>query len=237
MEEMQTAPRLSVAEVETFHKRLETIHGAPIELRINQNHSTLITIRSAGKARPLRLSLHQMFLTGGEEILQALAQHLRAPTRHSQQILRRYIDAHSAQLEVQRAQPRKLKLRSRGKVYDLHELAQQVNAQFFDGKLEYHITWGRGNATRTRRRHITFGTYDHHQKLIRIHPALDQPGVPEFFMRFLIFHEMLHALIDPEHDGDGRRYVHTPKFRHIESQHPDYERAKQWEEEFMRNGS
>ena len=84
------------------------------------------------------------------------------------------------------------------------------------------------------RRHIQFGCYDGRSALIRIHPALDSATVPEFVVRFIIFHEMLHADMQPETDADGRRYFHTPEFRRREKQHPDFEAVKQWEEEFLK---
>ena len=36
------------------------------------------------------------------------------------------------------------------------------------------------------------GSYSADSKVIRIHPALDQPLVPRFFVEWIVFHEMLH---------------------------------------------
>ena len=53
------------------------------------------------------------------------------------------------------------------------------------------ITWGRG-VGRARRGGLTFGSYDPVLALIRIHPVLDRPGVPRFFLESVVHHEMLH---------------------------------------------
>lgn len=66
-----------------------------------------------------------------------------------------------------------------------------------------------------------------------MHSALDHPEVPEFFVRFIIFHEMLHAELKVQ-DKRGRRCIHSREFRRREHAHPDFERAKKWEREFFR---
>lgn len=69
--------------------------------------------------------------------------------------------------------------------------------------------------------------------MIRIHPVLDHPDVPDWFVAFVLFHEMLHIAIPPE-EGGKRRRVHTPRFRAAERQHPDYGRATAWEQQNIR---
>jgi hypothetical protein len=68
--------------------------------------------------------------------------------------------------------------------------------------------------------------------LVRIHRVLDQAAVPEFFVRFVVFHELLHAAIPARRTG--RRTVHHgADFRRIERAYPDFERAKRWENEHI----
>ena len=73
------------------------------------------------------------------------------------------------------------------------------------------------------------GVYFHEQKVIRIHPALDDDRVPLHFVEMVVFHEMLHQVFPPELDEDGRRIVHGPSFRAAERRFPGYERARAWE--------
>ena len=222
-------------QAEVFRRRLMARCDGPVTVRINNNTSTLVSVRPGN---PPVLSVHQIFLTCGDDVIRALAQYVRRPTDHCRRVLRRFIAEREGQIASEARRPVRLNLRSRGRVYDLHALAEQVKAEHFGPELRVHITWGRGSRQRRGpRRHIVFGSFEHRSRVIRIHPVLDSADVPEFFVRFVIFHEMLHAVLDPEHDADGRRYVHTPEFRRLERQHPDYHRAMQWEAEFMRGGA
>lgn len=227
---------LSASETAGFRARIEALCGEPVRLRVNDNASTLISCVRPKDGSPVRLSVHRAFVRGGPKIESALAQYISRPTPASNRALRQFINANAGCIHAEPARRRRVNLRSRGAVYDLHELGAAVNAQFFEGRLDVRITWGRGRIPnhRARRRHVTFGSYDHRQHVIRIHPALDSPDVPEFFLRFLLYHEMLHAALDPEHDADGRRRLHSPRFRQLERSHPDYDRAIAWEREFVR---
>ena len=72
------------------------------------------------------------------------------------------------------------------------------------------------------------GSYSVEDRLIRIHPSLDRPDVPRYFVEWIVFHEMLHQVFDiPK--VNGRRRFHTPEFLERESQFEHYERARRWE--------
>ncbi len=224
---------VSAERIERFHRRLEASDGAAIDLQINDNTSTLLSMRHPAGA-PIRFSVHHMFLEADDDVVAALAQYLRRPTANSQRTLRAYMNSASEAIRSNVIAPRSLTLRARGHVYDLHKLAAEVNRDYFDGKLQVYITWSRGSvAPAGRRRHIIFGSWDFRTRLIRIHPALDQADVPDCFVRFVIYHEMLHALLDPPRTGTERRCVHTAEFRRLEEAFPDYARCLAWEHEFM----
>ncbi len=76
---------------------------------------------------------------------------------------------------------------------------------------------------------MCLGTYSADLGLIRIHPALDQPFVPDFFVESVVHHEMLHERHGTGVSPTGRRILHSPAFRAEERQHPDYTRARTWE--------
>ncbi|MEA2700095.1 MAG: hypothetical protein QOI66_4366, partial [Myxococcales bacterium] len=64
--------------------------------------------------------------------------------------------------------------------------------------------------------------------IIRIHPVLDQESVPDYFVAWIVFHEMLHG----KHEvlrKDGRRRFHTKEFLAEERTFADYDRACAWE--------
>jgi hypothetical protein len=67
--------------------------------------------------------------------------------------------------------------------------------------------------------------------VIRIHPLLDQPFVPRWFLEYVLYHEMLHSVVPDEVDSAGRRRIHTAKFYRRERAFPRYRRARRWESE------
>ncbi len=106
-------------------------------------------------------------------------------------------------------------------------LAASVNGEYFDGDIDAAVTWGmarRGRAVRRR----TLGSYSSHTNTIRINPLLDKKGVPSYFVKFIIYHEMLHADIGVG-TKSGRRQVHTPEFRRREKLFENYAEALAWE--------
>jgi hypothetical protein len=106
-------------------------------------------------------------------------------------------------------------------------LGRAIPAELLPPERVPAIAWGR-RATTGARRSLHLGTYDGMHHLVRIHRVLDQPAVPEFFVRYVLFHELLHAAIPARREG--RRTVHHgPDFRRRERAYPDFERAKRWE--------
>jgi hypothetical protein len=68
---------------------------------------------------------------------------------------------------------------------------------------------------------------------VRIHPVLDQPAVPVWFVRYVLFHELLHAVLPPRR-GRGSRWIHHgAEFRRRERDYADYARAIAWEDAHM----
>jgi hypothetical protein len=223
---------VAVAEFTEFKLRLEECFGSAVNLRLNDNTSTLLAMRNGRNGSPVSFSVHRMFLSADEKVIGALAQYLRRPTPNSQSILRKYMNQRCDEIRA-REPAKSLQLSSRGRVYDLHRMADEVNREYFNGELNVYISWSRGKVLVRRRRHILFGSYCQKSRLVRIHPALDDENVPEYFVKFVIFHEMLHARLEPFRDADGRRCIHSREFRRLERHHPDYARAMAFERKFM----
>ncbi len=100
----------------------------------------------------------------------------------------------------------------------------------FSSAVDALITWGR-RSTRARtkpRRSIKLGSYSASERLIRVHPVLDKPWVPRYFVSYIVYHEMLHHVI-PSSQGSGRRMLHPPLFQERERLFRDFERSLAWE--------
>jgi hypothetical protein len=109
-----------------------------------------------------------------------------------------------------------------GQVYDLVEVFEQVNLEYFHGLMARPALGWSLRASRS-----TLGHYDPSHHTIVISRALDDARVPRFVVEFVMYHEMLHVRYPTEHCG-GRRRMHTPLFRAEEQRFAHYAEAKAW---------
>jgi predicted metal-dependent hydrolase len=114
---------------------------------------------------------------------------------------------------------------SAGRVYDLPSLFDRLNRLYFDSQLKLQVRWS-ARALPKAKRSVLLGSYQDESKTITLSRRLDNPRVPLYFVEYVLFHEMLHAVFP----RDDHR-MHTEKFRTFERMHPDYERAVKWEKE------
>ena len=205
--------------------RLSSLLREPVEVELTDNAWTMVSYRRV-QGR-LQFRLHHMFARAHEPVVRALAGFTGKNRRAHGRAIDDYVREHR---ELIRAMPPRVQvpLASRGRVHDLSEIYAAVNAQEFEGRVEARIGWGRRSPA-GRRRSIKMGVYFHDQKVIRIHPALDDERVPRHFVEMVVFHEMLHQVFPPELDETGRRIVHGPRFRAAERRFTGYERARAWE--------
>jgi hypothetical protein len=126
---------------------------------------------------------------------------------------------------------RQLQFKHEGRYHDLKAIFDKVNARYFRNSLRrYSITWGRKRKLPPRE-YFVFGTIQEEDRIIRIHPLLDAPFVPQWFLEYVIYHEMLHSFVPDEPGANGRRRVHTEDFNRQEKRFRFYRRARRWEEE------
>lgn len=198
----------------------------PVRLRVHDNRSTMVSWRRDRGL--LHYRVHHMFLDAPDEVVRALAAFGRPGLAARRRSAGRRIDAYVKHHRGRIGEGRPLRLEPRGRHHDLSAVLEEENAAWFEGQVRVRIGWGSPRRT-GRRRSIKTGVYLHDQRVIRIHPALDQPEVPGFYVRAVVFHEMLHQVV-PVVERRGRRLVHSAEFRRRERAHPDYDRARAWEE-------
>lgn len=213
----------------SLREDLERILGQPVRLKMTDNTSTVMTVKRAPAGMPVHLRLHHMFLGAGPQIIRALALWIRsARAKESAKLVDRFIRENRHQIRTPRKRPADLV--TRGAVHDLASLYDSVNQECFGGAVDASITWGKMPPLKNRRS-IRFGSYYPREHLVRIHPLLDQPFVPEYFVRYIVFHEMLHAALKIEEKAEGRRCYHNAEFRRREMEYREYERALRWQED------
>jgi hypothetical protein len=209
--------------------RLSSELQLPVRLSVTDNRSTMVSFRRA--PNHLRLRLHHMFLDAPEPVVQAIADYAGRGRRRAGPVLDSYIRDQQPRIRQER-HARESDLDPRGRWFDLAALFDKVNDEHFQGGIQARIGWGRMPGKR-RRKSIRLGVYDHQTREIRIHPALDRPDVPLYFVEFIIFHEMLHQLF-PSSGEDGRRVHHPRAFRDRERAYPRFAEALAWEKQNLR---
>jgi hypothetical protein len=200
--------------------------GKTLELRLTNNHYSMISVRR--KPDGYRLRLHRMFVGAEPRTVRALARYVVHNDRRASTLLGDYIERHQHIIRQQKRRPRQMNLRTDGRHHDLKAIFDRLNAAHFAGGLEARITWGPVTSRGRRRRSIKMGSFAVEDRIIRIHPALDQDCVPDYFVAWIVYHEMLHGKHEVKREN-GRRRFHSAAFIEEERQFPEYERACAWE--------
>jgi len=210
-----------------LERRLELACTGPVKLAVTDNRRRMVTqTRSRGT---LQVRLHMMFLDAPERVKEALVRYVVRGDRDASQIVGEYIESNCFRIRAER--PVTQPLHTVGKVHDLGALLNRIDQRYFGGALggDVQVTWGRKTAPRGESRTtIKLGTYSATERLVRIHPVLDQRWVPRYFIAYILFHELLHHVVPPVKVGRFT-LMHPPEFMRRERAYPHYARAIAWE--------
>ncbi len=205
---------------------------ATLDIRLTNNHSTMLSVRR--EPGRYRLRLHHMFVAASAQVVAALGRYVIHPEAEASATLDAFIAERSAALkpvrDVSLRRPRIIE-RPGGQHHDLKAIFDEINAGYFAGTIDAKITWGRRKrCPDPARLHktLTMGSYSVEDRLIRIHPTLDRPDVPLYYLAWIVYHEMLHQKHGIPELG-GRRCYHPPSFLAEERLFDEYERAHRWE--------
>jgi hypothetical protein len=83
--------------------------------------------------------------------------------------------------------------------HPLESLAAEVHRTYFFKYPPLPVRWGQ-QISRKKRRSIRLGSYNHLTAEVRIHPMLNSPHVPAFFIQSVIHHEYLHHVLGAAHN-------------------------------------
>jgi len=200
----------------------ERVTSSIVSLAITDNSTSMLSVRKKGDAISVRL--HRIFLDARHDVIDEIAVFIKR-RKGSTPLLRRFVKENL--IRVRNAPPKRVKINTQGNYHNLGEIYDSLNRDYFQEKLSCPITWGTGRARYAVRKR-TLGSYSRHANIIRINTTLDRKHVPRYFIEFVIYHEMLHADMDPT-VKNGRNIVHSREFRGREKQFRDYERALKWE--------
>jgi hypothetical protein len=102
--------------------------------------------------------------------------------------------------------------------HHLESLAAEVHRTYFHKVPPLPVRWGQ-QISRKRRRTIRLGSYNHLTAEVRIHPILNAPQVPAFFVQSVIYHEYLHHILGP---------AHNRRFHKHERMYLYYRESQEW---------
>ena len=102
--------------------------------------------------------------------------------------------------------------------HHLDSLAAEIHRTYFFKYPPLRVRWGH-HIARKRRRSIRLGSYNHVTLEIRIHPSLNSPRIPAFFIESVIHHEYLHHVLGANHNR--RFHANERQFRY-------HRESKEW---------
>lgn len=200
--------------------KLAVLCPYPLELFWHENRTSFFSCRK--DRLKIQLRLHRLFAKAPSPVLEAVVGYALKGDRKAGTIVRQMAHLYFSK---QRAVPDSLE--EKGEIYDLSKIRDKIKKRYFPD-LDVSIGWSK-SARAKAFRCITFGSYDKHRNQVRINPLLDDAAVPLYFIEFIVYHEMLHAVCPVRVDVRGAVRSHTPEFRRMEKQFAEYDEAKEWE--------
>ncbi len=214
---------------ESLERRIRAhLSRGRVAVTLTDNRYTMISVRRLPKERRYEVRLHHMFADADPVITRALAHYIADNDGEASRVLGDFIDSNSGHVRGRaRRQPTQV-IFTAGEHHDLRMLYDEINARYFDNKIEAAITWGQRTGRVRRRNSIKMGSYSVEDRLIRIHRSLDRAFVPRYFVAWIVFHEMLHQVHDIR-VKNGRREFHSKAFMADEALYEQFDQAKMWE--------
>ncbi len=116
--------------------------------------------------------------------------------------------------------------KTQGSHHNLDILFKEVNKEFFNSSISAKIKWSSrigGTSFHSTRISPSGKKYN----LISISLGYDHKNCPDYAIKGVIYHEMLHILIPPILKG-SKRIVHSPEFKKVEREYPFYKEWVYW---------
>jgi len=208
----------------TLQKQLENGSGLKLKLKINDNRSTMLSVKWEPDCT--KVSLHRIFLQAPQNVMDALACYLRRKDKSIALSVKAFIEDNLRTLDYSHHIDQS-KLHCQGHVYNLRQIYDDLNREYFDNELNLHITWFGKHNQRCRSR-VTFGLYHDPLKLIKINRMLDSPSFPDYIISYVIYHEMVHHVCPAYFDERGLHQIHSKEFKQRESLFRYFDMAQRW---------
>ena len=207
-----------------FQHEIENRLGVKLNLKINDNRSTMLSVK--WEPDTTKVSLHRIFLDAPQNVMDALACYIRKEHKIISPVVKAYIEDSLKKLDYSH-QLDPNKLYTHGNIYNLKSIYDQLNNDYFRNQLDLSITWF-GKPSQKNKSRVTFGLYYDSLKLIKINRLMDSPSFPDYFVFYVVYHEMVHSVCRPYVDEVGRSRVHSNEFKEREQQFQYFDLAQSW---------
>ena len=204
---------------------LEKRSGRTVSLFITDNSYSILTMME--EKASVKLRLHRMFLSATNDVLVEIANYIE-DSRIKTPLIRSFINQNTHR--IKRKTPHNISLRHLGRYHNLIDTYNTLNREYFNGNINASITWGPVRRKRGAKK-STLGSYSYANKIIRINPMLDSKRVPGYYLKFIIYHEMLHADLGVD-ATNGRNFYHTREFRRREKLFKHHDRVFKLEKRY-----
>ena len=226
-------PAFRAQQTSELRKRLLTfLSGEQLNITVTNNKTVMVSVTRDPKHRRYKARVHRIFLEAPDTVIEHLARYIVFNDDKASQEIGRFIDDNPSRSvsSGRMPTPSPARIQTTGKVHDLKVIFDQINHSYFEGEVGCRITWGRHVLRGKARRSIKVGSYTLEDDIIRIHPGLDQEWVPVYYLQWVVYHEMLHAM-HPIPVVNGRRRFHTSAFSRDERRFSHFHEAVAWEKQ------
>lgn len=208
----------------TLQEKLEISSGLKLKLKINDNRSTMLSVKWVpGGAQ---VSLHRIFLEAPPKVMNDLVCYLRKKDKDIAPTVKAFIADNLKEIDYSHELDR-TKLYTQGHIYNLQQIYDDLNAEYFKGVLDLNITWFGKPIQRCRSR-VTFGLYNDPLRLIKINRLLDNPSYPDYVVAFVVYHEMVHHVCPAYYNDKGQHFIHSKEFKDMEAKYKYFDLAQNW---------
>ena len=199
----------------------------PVLLTFTDNATSMISVRE--KQSGISVRLHRIFRKADNEVLDEVVSFIKKK-RGKTPVIKQFIRQNQNFLKERKT--RTITINPNGKLYNLTDIFNSLNSEYFNNSLSVVITWGR-RSPRYAVKKRTLGNYQKKTNTIRVNPILDSRKVPRYVIEYIVYHEMLHAVIDAV-VKNGRRRIHSKEFKNRERKYRNYHQAIEWEKRNFR---
>ena len=218
------------AAIQDFRAFIQKHFYVPVTLSVSESSTQILSVEK--KLFSLRVRMHRAFLGAPEDVRQSVVSFLKKPLRENRRSIR---DFFLNSCEASSLPRRRMRFSHAGKFYDLREIFDEVNREYFGGRIDALISFGRRPRRKRYVRHVSLGHYNWRSNIITVSRRLDRMDVPRCFVKFVVYHEMLHASDRQKLLAAGRKNYHGREFRREEKAFLEYGQITKIQREIIRN--